>query len=125
GMRAVTLGDEAVLRPETFSLEGRAIRKVRQSVSRLTKAGYSFRIVAVDAAEPALRAQLDAVSAVWRGRHAERGFSMAIDNLYAAGTMFAVATSPEGIVGGFLHLAPAGDGWSLSTMRRRSDTPNG
>jgi lysyl-tRNA synthetase class 2 len=125
GMRAVPLGDEAVLRPETFSLEGRAIRKVRQSVSRLTKAGYSFRIVAVDAAEPGLRAQLDAVSAVWRGRHAERGFSMAIDNLYAAGTMFAVATSPEGVVGGFLHLAPAGDGWSLSTMRRRPDTPNG
>jgi lysyl-tRNA synthetase class 2 len=50
---------------------------------------------------------------------------MAIDNLYAAGTMFAVATSPEGVVGGFLHLAPAGDGWSLSTMRRRPDTPNG
>ena len=35
GMRAIPLGDEAVLRPASFSLEGRAIRKVRQSVSRL------------------------------------------------------------------------------------------
>jgi lysyl-tRNA synthetase, class II len=125
GMWAIPLGDEAVLQPATFSLEGRAIRKVRQSVSRLTKAGYAFRIVAADAVEPELRAQLDTVSAVWRGRHAERGFSMAMDDLYTPGTTFAVATSPEGVVGGFLHLAPAGDGWSLSTMRRRPDTPNG
>ena len=125
GMRTIPLGDEAVLRPETFSLEGRGIRKVRQSVSRLTKAGYGFRIVTAEAAEPELRAQLDGVSAAWRGRHTERGFSMAMDDLYAVGTTFAVATSPEGVVGGFLHLAPAGGGWSLSTMRRRPETPNG
>jgi lysyl-tRNA synthetase, class II len=125
GMWAFPLGDEAVLRPTTFSLEGRAIRKVRQSVSRLTKAGYTFRIVAADAAEPDLRAQLDRVSCAWRGGHVERGFSMAMDDLYAPGTMFAVAAGPDGAAGGFLHLAPAGKGWSLSTMRRRPGTPNG
>jgi lysyl-tRNA synthetase, class II len=125
GMWAFPLGDEAVLRPTTFSLEGRAIRKVRQSVSRLTKSGYTFRIVAADEAERELRAQLDRVSSAWRGGHVERGFSMAMDDLYAPGTMFAVATGPDGVVGGFLHLAPAGEGWSLSTMRRRPDTPNG
>ena len=48
GMRAIPIGDEAVLGPREFSLEGRAIRKVRQSVSRLDKAGYSFRVVAAD-----------------------------------------------------------------------------
>jgi lysyl-tRNA synthetase class 2 len=33
----------------------------------------------------------------------------------------------NGHVGGFLHLAPtpAGGGWSLSTMRRAPETPNG
>ena len=50
---------------------------------------------------------------------------MAMDDLYADGTTFAVALAPAGEVGGFLHLAPAGAGWSLSTMRRRPDTPNG
>lgn len=125
GMWAFPLGDEAVLRPTAFSLEGRSIRKVRQSVSRLTKAGYTFRIVTADAADSELRVQFDAVSAAWRGRHGERGFSMAMDDLYAPGTTLAVATSGDGVVGGFLHLAPAGDGWSLSTMRRRPDTPNG
>jgi hypothetical protein len=41
--------------------------------------------------------------------------------------MFAVTVSPAGDVGGFLHLAPApaGGGWSLSTMRRRPGSPNG
>src|SRR5207248_7930838 len=48
GMRAIPIGNEAVLDPREFSLEGRAIRKVRQSVSRLTKSGYRFRIVTAD-----------------------------------------------------------------------------
>ena len=37
GLRAIKIGDEAVVRPATFSLEGRAIRKVRQSVTRLER----------------------------------------------------------------------------------------
>jgi lysyl-tRNA synthetase class 2 len=124
GMRSIAMGDEAVLIPSQFSLEGRAIRKVRQSVSRLTKAGYTFRVVP---AEEADRAAVDEVSCAWRGATVERGFSMAMDDLYAEGTLLALAEDAEGRLGGFLHLAPAPahDGWSLSTMRRRPGTPNG
>jgi lysyl-tRNA synthetase, class II len=127
GLKPIPMGDEAVLRPGEFSLEGRAIRKVRQSVSRLRKAGYAFRVVAADEVEPRLEAELEAVSAAWRGGQAERGFSMAIDELHVPGTMLALGMSGDGQIGGFLHLAPspAGGGWSLSTMRRRSDAPNG
>ena len=127
GLRPIPMGEEAVLRPGEFSLEGRAIRKVRQSVSRLQKAGYTLRVVAAEHVDPALRAELDDVSAAWRGKQPERGFSMAIDDLYLDGTVFAVAEGDDGHVGGFLHLAPtpAGGGWSLSTMRRRPGAPNG
>ena len=127
GMRAIAIGEEAVLHPATFSLEGRPIRKVRQSVSRLVKAGYTLRVVAAEDADDALRASLDDVSEQWRGNQAERGFSMAIDDLYVPGTVFALAEDEQGTVGGFLHLAPtpAGGGWSLSTMRRAPGTPNG
>ncbi len=127
GLKPVPMGDEAVLRPAEFSLEGRAIRKVRQSVSRLRKAGYSFRVVAADVVAPQLEAELEDVSAQWRGGEPERGFSMAIDDLHVPGTMLALAVGEDGRVGGFLHLAPspAGGGWSLSTMRRRPDAPNG
>jgi lysyl-tRNA synthetase class 2 len=127
GMRAIAIGEEAVLHPATFSLEGRPIRKVRQSVSRLTKAGFELRVIHAEDADDALRAALDDVSEQWRGNQAERGFSMAIDDLYVPGTVFAVAEDQEGRVGGFLHLAPtpAGGGWSLSTMRRAPSAPNG
>jgi lysyl-tRNA synthetase, class II len=127
GLKPVAMGDEAVLRPAEFSLEGRAIRKVRQSVSRLGKAGYSFSVVPADEVAPELQAELEDVSAAWRGGQAERGFSMAIDELNVPGTVLALAETRDGQVGGFLHLAPspAGGGWSLSTMRRRPDAPNG
>jgi lysyl-tRNA synthetase class 2 len=128
GLRAIKVGDEAVLRPQSFSLQGRPIRKVRQSATRLTKAGYRVRILSPAEVGPPLRAQLDAVTEEWRGSQPERGFSMAMDDLYAdPDILFAVAEDADGRVGGFLHLvpAPAGGGWSLSAMRRRRGTPNG
>jgi lysylphosphatidylglycerol synthetase-like protein (DUF2156 family) len=127
GLRPVPIGEEAVLRPQSFSLEGRAIRKVRQSVSRLRKAGYSLRITPADEVGPVLEDELRDLSAAWLGGQAERGFSMAIDDLHVPGTVLALAEGPAGRIGGFLHLAPApaGGGWSLSAMRRRPDAPNG
>ncbi|MDX6482135.1 MAG: lysyl-tRNA synthetase, class [Gaiellaceae bacterium] len=127
GLKPIPMGEEAVLRPAEFSLEGRAIRKVRQSVSRLQKAGYSFRVVAADDVSPELEEELADVSAAWRGDQPERGFSMTIDDLHVPGTVLAIAADEHGTIGGFLHLAPspAGGGWSLSTMRRRPHSPNG
>jgi lysyl-tRNA synthetase class 2 len=126
GLKPVPIGEEAVLRPQEFSLEGRAIRKVRQSVSRLRKAGYSYRVVAADEVGPALEAELRDVSDKWRRGQPERGFSMAIDDLHVPGTVLALAEDGAGRVGGFLHLAPSSEGgWSLSAMRRRQNTPNG
>ncbi len=127
GLKPISMGEEAVLLPQEFSLDGRAIRKVRQSVSRLGKAGYSFRVVAAEEVGPVLETELEAVSAAWRGGQPERGFSMAIDDLHIPGTMLALAEDADGRVGGYLHLAPsaAGGGWSLSAMRRRPDAPNG
>ncbi|HZT93395.1 MAG TPA: phosphatidylglycerol lysyltransferase domain-containing protein [Gaiellaceae bacterium] len=127
GLKPVPMGEEAVLRPQDFSLEGRAIRKVRQSVSRLRKAGYTFRVVAAEELGGVLEVELEDVSSAWRRGQPERGFSMAIDDLHVTGTMLALAEDASGRVGGFLHLAPsrAGGGWSLSAMRRRPDSPNG
>jgi len=127
GVKPVSIGEEAVLDPRDFSLEGRAIRKVRQSVSRLRKAGYSFRMVAADEVAPVLDAELEDVSASWRRGEPERGFSMAIDDLHVPGTVLALAEDSDGRVGGFLHLAPApgGSGWALRALRRRPDAPNG
>jgi lysyl-tRNA synthetase class 2 len=127
GLRSIYLGDEAVVDPAAFSLEGRAVRKVRQSVRRLERAGYRARILPGHEADRRLRNQLEAVSSEWRGRWPERGFTMAMDALFGQGSLLAVAETFDGRVGGFVQLvpAPASGGWSLATMRRRPGTPNG
>jgi lysyl-tRNA synthetase, class II len=128
GLRAVKLGDEAVVRPAGFSLEGRPIRKVRQSVHRLRRAGYRTRVLRASELDRSLRAELSEVSVAWLGRWPERGFTMAMDDLFSEPkTVFAIAENAEGQVDGFLHLVPClpASGYSLSTMRRRGSTPNG
>ena len=127
GLRTIYLGDEAVVTPALFSLDGRAIRKVRQSVHRLEKMGYRARIVRVGDVDEELRRELKEVSVEWRGRSPERGFSMAMDCLFAyPDGVLAIAEGPHG-VDGFVHLvpAPASGAWSLAAMRRRRRTPNG
>ncbi len=128
GFRSLYLGDEALVHPAKFSLDGRPIRKVRQSVTRLAKAGYTVEILAPADIEPELRAALREVSAEWRGKWPERGFTMAMDALFEYEDAFVVVgRAPDGKVGGFLQLvpSPAASGYSLSQMRRRRDTPNG
>jgi lysyl-tRNA synthetase, class II len=128
GFHAVYLGDEAVVRPADFTLEGRPIRKVRQSVTRLRKAGYRVRILRVAEVDADLRREIASVSSEWRGRSPERGFTMAMDALWSyPDSVLVLAHAPDGRIGGFLHLvpSPACGGWSLATMRRRRDTPNG
>jgi lysyl-tRNA synthetase class 2 len=126
GLRSVKIGDEAVLRTSDFSLDGRAIRKVRQSVSRIERAGYAVRVVPAARVDGPLRAELERVSLEWRGRAPERGFTMCMDDLFGEpDELFAVAELPDGTVGGFLHLVPSGGGLSLSSMRRSAATPNG
>ena len=127
GLRAIKIGDEAVVHTDRFSLEGRAIRKVRQAVARLERNGYRFRVVAAADVDAALRLQLEHVSSCWRGASTERGFSMAMDDPFREPeTLFALAED-DGVVGGFLHLVPAAHGraYSLSAMRRLPSTPNG
>src|SRR5262245_42500739 len=125
GLRAIKLGDEAVVSPSAFSLEGRAVRKVRQSVARLERAGYTFETVTAADVDGGLRAELERVSNAWRGANVERGFSMAMDDPFREpDTVFALARDGSR-VGGFLHLVPSARGYSLAAMRRHPATPNG
>jgi lysyl-tRNA synthetase class 2 len=130
GLHALYHGDEAVVDTAAFSLEGRAIRKVRQSNHRLEHAGYELRFLRPGELGVELRAELQAIADSWRGAQPERGFVMALDTLFALGddhAVFAVGFGPDGRVGGFLHfaVARAGAALSLSSMPRLRTTPNG
>lgn len=131
GLRPFYLGDEAILDPRTFSLEGRWIRKVRQSGHRLARSGYTIAYLSDADMDPDLRDALDGVTASWRGRAPERGFTMSMDRLPSPqdpDALTVVARDPDGRAQGYLHLVPCygnEPGFSLDQMRRRPDTPNG
>jgi lysyl-tRNA synthetase class 2 len=130
GLHALYIGDEAIVETAAFSLEGRAIRKVRQSVSRLETAGYTVSARELGALCAETRERLHVVSARWLDGAPERGFAMAMDSLDAAhqpDSVVVLARDSGGTVRAFLHFVPSYGraAMSLSFMRRERDTPNG
>jgi lysyl-tRNA synthetase class 2 len=130
--RSFYIGDEAVVEVDRFSLEGRPIRKVRQSVTRMRKAGFDASLHELGELGESTLCELERVSEQWRQGDPERGFSMAMDTLRGAhlhDSLVLVARDGEGegAVRGFLHFVPVygRDAVSLSFMRRDLDTPNG
>jgi lysyl-tRNA synthetase class 2 len=130
GMRTIYLGDEAIIDLEQFSLEGRAIRKVRQSVSRLTSAGYRAELQALSMLDPTTVDEIEVILERGRDGAPERGFSMAMDSIRGHRdheTLVVLAHDEEGAIRGVLHFVPCyGRAMvSLSFMRRDIGTPNG
>jgi lysyl-tRNA synthetase class 2 len=124
------LGDEAVVETASFSLEGRPIRKVRQSVTRLERQGYAAQLRQVAELTDAELAQLETVSRRWRRGAEERGFTMSLDELRRddhGDSLVVLGLDADGRIRGFLHFAPSYGrrAVSLSLMRREQDTPNG
>jgi lysyl-tRNA synthetase class 2 len=124
------LGDEAVIELEHFSLEGRPIRKVRQSVTRLGKAGYTAELAEVGQLDQAALAAIEDVLERGRQGAPERGFSMAMDSVcgqHGLQTSVLLARDSEGRIRGVLHFVPCfgRSAVSLSFMRRDPETPNG
>ena len=130
GLMTTYIGDEAIVVPQQFSLEGRKMRKVRQSVHRIERAGYTMRIARRRDLEPVLLNRLREASTTWLGGKGERGFSMALDSPWAEehdDCVFAIALAADGSPAAYIHFVPVlttGD-LSLSTMRRAATAPNG
>jgi lysyl-tRNA synthetase, class II len=130
GLRALYLGDEAIVDLERFSLEGRPIRKVRQSVTRLRKAGYEAELHDLAELDATTLAAAERVLELGRQGAPERGFSMAMDSIsgpHVDQTLVLLARDGAGTVRGVLHFVPCYGraAVSLSFMRRDPATPNG
>ncbi len=129
GLRQLYIGDEAIVQTAQFSLQGRAIRKVRQAVARVAKAGYTAEVVPLRQLGNAELAELERVSACWRAGKAERGFTMAMDRLRPSecDSLVVLARDREGRIRGFLQFVPSygRPAMSLSFMRRDRSIPNG
>jgi lysyl-tRNA synthetase class 2 len=132
GLRAVYLGDEAIVDCASFSLAGSARKSLRQAVSRIARAGYTTTFADPATLSPEMRDQVLALVAESRRGEAERGFSMTLSRLFDpedTDLVLAMTTRADGRLDGFVQWAPAPavNGWSLDVMRRRcaDDVPNG
>ncbi len=129
GLHAVRAGEEAVVDPRAFTLEGRAVRKLRQSVHRLERHGW--RVVMREGREidVELQAEIDAVESRWRAqREHVLGFAMSMGEFelaIRADDLYVLALSPEGELQGLLRFLAHQRKLSLDVMRRVGQLPNG
>jgi lysyl-tRNA synthetase class 2 len=129
GMRALCVGEEAFVDPSRFTLSGRPVRKLRQSVMRVRRRGWEITALEGRALEPALEAELARLEARWRAQRSSMiGFAMGMgeeEPEIAADDLFVLGRSPEGQLGAVMRFAAYRGRLSLDTMRRVGDTPNG
>ncbi|MCX4574514.1 phosphatidylglycerol lysyltransferase domain-containing protein [Streptomyces sp. NBC_01571] len=129
GLDALELGDEAIVETAEFTLEGRAMRTVRQAYNRVKRAGYRVRIRRHDDIPADEMAYLLERADDWRDGATERGFSMALGRLGDPDDGQCVmleCTDGEGELRALLSFVPWGPrGLSLDLMRRDRDSENG
>ncbi len=129
GLRAIELGDEAILDVDEFTLDGREMRPVRQAVHRVERAGYTVRIRRHAEISPTEMAHILELADEWRDTETERGFSMALGRLGdpADGRCVLVeAHDAQGREAALLSFTPWGtSGLSLDLMRRDRASDNG
>ncbi len=129
GLRALEIGDEAVLDVREFSLAGPERRSVRQAVKRIQRAGYTSQVRRHSEIPEAEMAALLMKAQAWRGAETERGFSMALGRLGDASdgrSVMVEAYDADGALRGLLSFVPWGRrGLSLDLMRRDRDAENG
>jgi lysyl-tRNA synthetase, class II len=130
GLRSVYLGDEAIIRCDTFTLDGPRMKAVRNAVRRVGRQ-HHFRLMRETDAAPELREQLNGIRERWRGKAPERGFTMELGGGVRGENpdlLLAVAFDADEKPVAFLRLVPCfGDapGYSLDLMQRDPDSVNG
>ncbi|WP_189830708.1 phosphatidylglycerol lysyltransferase domain-containing protein [Streptomyces zaomyceticus] len=134
GLDALELGDEAIVETDEFTLDGRAMRTVRQAYNRVKRAGYEVRIRRHEDIPAGEMAELLRKADDWRDGATERGFSMALGRLGdpedGRCVMLECRDGGDGEGAGelraVLSFVPWGPkGLSLDLMRRDRDSENG
>ncbi len=128
GLTFAKLGEEARVFLPHFALEGSGHRKLRTTLSRLTRGGASLRIV--DAARvPALLPELKEISDAWLADKAaaEKGFSLGFFNPDYLRRFPVAVLEQGGRIQAFANIWPSPQKIevSLDLMRFRPSAPNG
>jgi lysyl-tRNA synthetase class 2 len=128
GLKSACFGEESVIGLESFSLEGRKMRKLRQSVNGMERAGYRVEFMFNAGIPHHLKYQLLDISKAWRGDSPETGYSMGLGRLLSSDDpdcLLALAYGEGLDPVGFLYLVPMypDRGYSLDITRMKEDVP--
>lgn len=129
GLRHLHIGNEAFVHPGTFSLEGRRMRKVRQSVQRIDRRGWAVQDVCGEAVTSELMGEIGELQRRWRAQQRRIiGFAMGMGPWEAerrCGDLYVLGRSPTGELCALVRFIEHPGGLSLDSMRRVGETPNG
>lgn len=128
GMLAIDIGDEAVIKVEDFTIEGRVMGNVRHMINRIRRKGYSTYTSRFSQLPAEKQQELRVLAKKWRYGVPERGFSMSMDRFGTDidGDCLITVAEEGGITKGFLYFVP----WtatrvSLDRMQRDKDAEPG
>ncbi|WP_080848621.1 phosphatidylglycerol lysyltransferase domain-containing protein [Cytobacillus gottheilii] len=126
GFRFVKLGEEAVIKLNQFTLEGKKAGKFRNTMSKFSRSGFSFCVAAPPHTDM-LMAEIQEVSDSWLGSQKEKGFSVvSFCHNYVSHFPIAILRDGEGKITAFATLA---DDYrqtlSIDLMRKADSSPAG
>lgn len=129
-LNVISIGDEVLLDINAFTLIGRRMLNVRQTVAHTLKVGVTTEIWREGDLSTELRMQLEDLSKRWLHGQQERGFSMILDGLLTGAhpdCLLIVARDKDKNPVGFQRYAAcrAGKALSLDVMRRDRAGPSG
>ena len=128
GFESLEIGDEAIVRTETFTLEGPEMKNVRQMVNQIKRKEYSTSIRRITEIDVGELNELRELSSKWRKGGSERGFSMALGRFCDPtdpDLVIALASQHGKPMGMFQFIPWGNDGLSLDSMRRSPDADPG
>jgi phosphatidylglycerol lysyltransferase len=129
GFQALQIGQEAIVDLKSFTLEGKAGKKLRSSIAKLSKQGYHVEFHQPPISSALLK-QLRAISDEWLQitHGAEKKFSLGwFDEDYLRDCEIAAVHAPDGAITAFANIIPeyqCNDA-TIDLMRRRTKVEHG
>jgi len=128
GVHNFVLGEESILDVTSFTLEGRGVRKLRQSVNQMERAGVTVEFMYNASIPSHVRHVLQEISKDWRGDNPETGFAMGLGRLLSASDpdcLLALAYDSDSKPVGFQYYVPMypHKGYSMDVTRTMIGAP--
>lgn len=127
GLKALKIGEEAVVDLATFTLKGGEMKSLRTAASKLERLGYTCRL-SQPPHEAALLDSLQAISDTWLAGRKEMKFSLGwFERAYLDTTPILSVLDPQGQVVAFANLVDEYQNHEVAVdlMRHRTELPSG